>query len=252
MPGGPILLLHGQPGSARDWDPVIGALGSKADAIAIDRPGWDGRTPPADLRGNAEAALVALDRAGVDGATVVGHSLGAGVAAWLAIAHPDRVRALVLVAPAANVEALEPVDRLLAAPVIGELAAAVTLGSIGLALAAPPLRRLITRAIGLDERYLASVGRESLAPAAWRAFVADQRAMVAGLPELDARLGEISAPATIVVGTADRVVPVAASRALSRQIPGARLVELERRGHLLPQRNADELAALIGAAAAAG
>ena len=251
MPGAPILLLHGQPGTARDWDPVIGALGGDAHAIAIDRPGWDGQTPPSDLAGNAEVALAALDRACADGATVVGHSFGAGVAAWLAIAHPDRVRALVLVAPAANLEALEPVDRLLAAPVVGELAAALAMGSIGLALAAPPLRRLITRIVGLDERYLVSVGRASLTPAAWRAFVADQRAMVADLPELNARLDEISAPVTIVVGTADRIVPIAAARALSRQIPGARLVELEHRGHLLPQRNTGELAALIRDAAGA-
>ena len=250
MPGGPILLLHGQPGSARDWDPVTAALGADAGAIAIDRPGWDGHTPPADLPGNADAALAALDRAGADGATVVGHSLGAAVAAWLAVAHPDRVRALMLVAPAANTEALEPVDRLLAAPVLGELAAAVGLGSIGLALAAPPLRRLITRTLALDERYLVSVGRGSLAPATWRAFASDQRAMVSELPALTARLGEISAPATIVVGTADRIVPVAASRALSRQIRGARLVELEHRGHLLPQRNAGQLAELIRSASA--
>ena len=242
-------MLHGQPGSARDWDPVIGALGAGSGAFAIDRPGWDRRSPPADLAGNAEVALAALDRSGVDRATVVGHSFGAGVAAWLAVARPDRVRALVLVAAAANSEALEPIDRLLAAPVAGELAAALGLGSIGLALAAPPLRRLVTRTTGLDERYLVSIGRGSLAPAAWCAFVADQRTMVAELPELEARLGKISAPATIVVGTADRIVPVAASRALSRQIHSARLVELPHRGHLLPQRNAGELATLISGAA---
>jgi pimeloyl-ACP methyl ester carboxylesterase len=246
----PILLLHGQPGSARDWDPVIAALGAGAAAIAIDRPGWDGRTPSADLAGNAEAALAALDRAHAHGATVVGHSLGAAVAAWLAVAYPHRIRALVLVAPAANVESLAPVDRLLAAPILGDVAAAVGLGSIGLALAARPLRRLIARSLALDERYLASVGRGSVAPAAWRAFTSDQRSMVSELPELTARLPEISTPATIVVGTSDRIVPVAACRALSRQIRGSRLVELERRGHLLPQRHAGELAALIRGAGA--
>jgi pimeloyl-ACP methyl ester carboxylesterase len=251
LPGAPILLLHGQPGSARDWDPVAAALGPDAAAIAIDRPGWDGRTPPADLEGNAEAALAALDRAGVYAATVVGHSLGAAAAAWLAVAHPDRVRSLVLVAPAANREAIEPVDRLLAAPLVGELAAALGLGLIGVALAAPQVRRLITRWLALDERYLVSVGRGSLAPATWRAFTSDQRAMLSGLPELTARLSAISVPATIVVGTADRIVPVAASRALSREIPGARLVEFERGGHLLPQRNASELAELIRGASAA-
>jgi pimeloyl-ACP methyl ester carboxylesterase len=75
--------------------------------------------------------------------------------------------------------------------------------------------------------------------------------MLSGLPELTARLRAISVSATIVVGTADRIVPVAAARALSREIPGARLVEFERGGHLLPQRNASELAELIRGASAA-
>ena len=105
LPGGPILLLHGQPGSARDWDPVIGALGADAHAIAIDRPGWDGQTPPSDLAGNAEVALAALDRACADGATWSGTaSARAWRPGWPSL-HPDRVRALVLVAPAANLEA---------------------------------------------------------------------------------------------------------------------------------------------------
>ena len=48
--------------------------------VAIDRPGWDGRSVPADLTGNARAALAALDNRGIDRATIVGHSLGAAVA----------------------------------------------------------------------------------------------------------------------------------------------------------------------------
>jgi pimeloyl-ACP methyl ester carboxylesterase len=67
---------------------------------------------------------------------------------------------------------------------------------------------------------------------------------------LEARLGEVQAPTTIMAGTADRVVPIEAARALASQIPGAELVEVKRRGHLLPQRSARELARLIEAASA--
>src|SRR5205807_9865975 len=97
----PILLLHGQPGTARDWDRVRDAIGTRAETIAIDRPGWDGDRPPADLAGNAQAALDALDAAGAERAVVVGHSFGGAVAAWVAATHRERVRALVLVAPSA-------------------------------------------------------------------------------------------------------------------------------------------------------
>jgi pimeloyl-ACP methyl ester carboxylesterase len=53
--GDPILLLHGQPGSARDWDGVVERVGSRATVLAIDRPGWDRRTRAAGLDGNADA-----------------------------------------------------------------------------------------------------------------------------------------------------------------------------------------------------
>ena len=32
----PILLLHGQPGSASDWDRVRAAIGTRAQTIAIE------------------------------------------------------------------------------------------------------------------------------------------------------------------------------------------------------------------------
>ena len=45
----PVLLLHGQPGGAGDWDHVIAALDRQVRAIAIDRPGWDGQSRALDL-----------------------------------------------------------------------------------------------------------------------------------------------------------------------------------------------------------
>src|SRR5436305_10189633 len=102
MPSHPVLLLHGQPGRAQDWDAVRSAVAGRAHCVAINRPGWDRETRPVDLAANAEAALTALDAAGLKQVTVVGHSLGGAVAAWLAAEHPERVGALVLAAPSAN------------------------------------------------------------------------------------------------------------------------------------------------------
>src|ERR1019366_8324852 len=39
---GPVLMLHGQPGGARDWERVIAALGPDTPAMPINRPGWGG------------------------------------------------------------------------------------------------------------------------------------------------------------------------------------------------------------------
>ena len=245
----PVLLFHGQPGGARDWDRVRAAIGARTMTIAIDRPGWDGHGAPRDLRGNAESALAALDARGLSRATVVGHSLGGAVAAWLAAVHPERVGALVLVAPSANVASLYRLDRLLAMPVLGHVAAGVTLSSLGLALTSGALRRRASRLMSLDDRYLRSAGRVMLAPAAWRAYAFEQRMLVRELPSLEARLGQISVPTTVVAGTGDRIVPAASARQLAGQIRGAELVLLGHAGHLIPQQHPQPLAELIVAAA---
>jgi pimeloyl-ACP methyl ester carboxylesterase len=231
-----VLLLHGQPGGAADWDGVVARLAGHADPLAIDRPGWDGRHRACDLAGNGRAALTALDAHRVARATVVGHSLGGAIAAWLAVHHPDRVSGLVLVAPAANLRALDALDRWLAAPVLAELAAAAAMGGLGLALSIERLRTRLAAAAGVSGGYLLRTRRALLGPAAWRSYAIEQRALVHDLPALDPGLETIAAPTTILAGDRDRVVSPDAARRLAEQIPRARLVFREGAGHLLPQR----------------
>lgn len=241
----PILLLHGQPGSARDWDLVRAAIGDRAEVVVFDRPGWDGRSAALDLAGNARAALAALGAVGAKRATVVGHSFGGAIAAWLGAEHPERVAALVLAAPCANAASLNRVDLLLARPVIGPAVGAAALATLGTALVATPTRDRISAALRLDDAYLRASGRALLSPAAWRAFATEQRTLIAELPSLEARLGQISAPTTIVTGTADRIVPPVSARVLAAQIGEVEVVEIEGASHLLPQQQSAPLAEII-------
>lgn len=248
-PGDPVLLLHGQPGSSRDWGGVREAIGDRAATIAFDRPGWDGRTAPTDLAGNAEAALSVLDARGAERATVVGHSMGGAVAAWLAAERPERVGALVLAAPSANAASLNRADRLLARPLVGPILGATALAVLGAALTAPVLRDRIGAGLGLDGRYLEASGWTLLRPRAWHAFAVEQRTLIDELPALERRLGRISASTTIVAGTADRIVPPISARLLGARITGAEVIELEGASHLLPQQHGERLAEIILAAA---
>ena len=240
-----VLLLHGQPGGARDWNRVVAQLGERVDAIAVDRPGWDGRSQPLDLAGNAQAALAVLDARGIERATIVGHSLGGAVAAWLAVEAPERVAALVLAAPAANRASLEWFDRWLTFPVAGPLTTAASLTGLGLALSIGPVRGWLARQARLDPGYLQAAGRSLLTGWARHAFSVEQQALIHEMPTLERRLPQITAPTWVVTGSADRVVPTRAPRALAAQIPDAQLVVLERAGHLLPQRHAQQLAETI-------
>jgi pimeloyl-ACP methyl ester carboxylesterase len=236
-----VVLLHGQPGSARDWDRVVAALEGGVQPIAVDRPGWDGRSPARDLPGNAQAVFDLLDTRGIERATLVGHSLGAAVAVWAALEHPERVAALVLAAPAANRASLATLDRWLALPVAGSLASAVSMTGLGLALSASPVRRRLVRGVQLDEAYLEASARILLSGWGRRAFTTEQRSLVRDLPVLEGRLSAVRAPTWIVTGAEDRIVSPGAARRLADQIPGARLVQLGNAGHLLPQLHAQRL-----------
>jgi pimeloyl-ACP methyl ester carboxylesterase len=224
---------------------VLAALPADVQAIAVDRPGWDGRSRATDLAGNAASAIGMLDAHGVDRAVVVGHSFGGAVAAWLAVHHPDRVEALVLAAPSANGRSLERLDYLLAAPLAGPVLSAILLAGAGLAVGSPLVRRTLAARLDVDETYLRAGARQLTKPASWRAFVVEQRALVNDLPVLEAQLSRITAPTVIVAGEADRIVPAGAARALAEQIPGAELQLLPRAGHLLLHRHADRLAEII-------
>jgi pimeloyl-ACP methyl ester carboxylesterase len=246
-----VLLLHGQPGSARDWDGVVRALPAGVRALAIDRPGWDGRSGASELNGNARAALAALDDAGAGAAVIAGHSFGAAVAAWLAAFWPGRVSGLVLIAPAANQASLSPLDRWLALPLLGLASGSAALAGVGVALSSRRVRRLAARGLAIEERALRASGAALRRPRTWRAFAVEQRGLLAELPRLEAELHRITAPTSIVIGTADRIVAPESARLLARQIPHARLVEVRSGSHLLPHQHPRRLAAEIAAVALA-
>ena len=117
------MLLHGQPGSASDWQLVTDRLPEPLDVVALDRPGYGTSRQPAGGFGyGARAVLAELDARGIERTVLVGHSYGGGVALAVAQQAPERVEALVLLA-SVGPGCLTGWDRLLAAPVTGEACA---------------------------------------------------------------------------------------------------------------------------------
>lgn len=206
--GPAVLLLHGQPGSARDWAGVERRLTDNR-LLVPDRPGYGASPGPAlGPLDSAEALAVEL-KARVSGpVTVVGHSYGGAVGVALAERYPEQVSALVLLAPAVTPACIGYLDRVLAAPWVGD----------GLAWAA----------VGI----LGRVARRRR-DWSWRSFVTEQRALLEEVGYLSAGLESISVPSVVVSGAHDRVVPSRATAEVVFRIPGAELIEIARAGHLL-------------------
>src|SRR5215831_4352076 len=101
----PVVLLHGASGNLEDQRLTLGhALAARRRVILVDRPGHGFSDRPggkADASPGRQAALIAqaLARLGVGRAIIVGHSWAGALAAALALDFPERVAALVLLAP---------------------------------------------------------------------------------------------------------------------------------------------------------
>jgi pimeloyl-ACP methyl ester carboxylesterase len=108
-----VLAIHGITANSQAWLAVARALGPQASLIAVDLRGRGAsRALPAPYGIAAHAAdmLAVLDELELEQAVVVGHSLGAYIAAALAVEHPERVRALVLVDGGLKIPGTEGVD----------------------------------------------------------------------------------------------------------------------------------------------
>lgn len=98
-----VLLIHGLDGCWQNWLETIPHLARSRRVIAVDLPGFGHSPMPASrvaVPAYAATVLELLDARGVAQAALIGNSLGGLIAIEAALADPDRVERLVLVAPA--------------------------------------------------------------------------------------------------------------------------------------------------------
>ncbi len=244
-----VVLLHGQPGSRSDWQQLVGLLPASLRVLALDRPGYGASPYPAgDFAHNARAVLAELDAAGIERAVLVGHSYGGGVALSVASLAPSRVEALVLLA-SVGPGCLTGWDRLLAAPVAGEVCAVTAwwltpwLARARLAVISRRRHRPLSASEYVNWHIWASARYDS--GALWRTFLTEQRALVGDLAAITASLPAVRQPVLLLADPQDTLVPVEATYQLAAALPDARVELVHNIGHHLPLRGAAETAARI-------
>jgi pimeloyl-ACP methyl ester carboxylesterase len=223
--GEPLVLLHPGIGDLRVWDAVWGPLTASFRVIRYDVRGYGG-SPPATQSYDWIGDLVAvLDHFGVESAHLCGNSNGGATALGLAVAWPQRVRSLVLLAPGISGFDYPP------EPELEERAREV--GATG------DQEVMIDFLLDL----WCSAGREPFVREMVEASATiddEASAFFQPLPEVFDRLGEVTAPTVVMVGDRDPVSMIAGCEAAAERIPGARFLRLAGVDHL-PQLRVPDL-----------
>jgi pimeloyl-ACP methyl ester carboxylesterase len=237
--GAPILCIHGAGSSALVWADAVEKLAGVGRVIAYDRRGCSRseRPEPYERTGvveHADDAAALLDALRAAPAVIVGRSYGGTVAIDLALRHPDRVRALVLLEPDASREL---------APAAARWVDALT----------DRLRQVAARD-GVEAVAEALIG-EVAGEDAWRSFPDEVRRTLAGngpalLAELAgewwleadvAALATIQQPALVIMATDSPPEFHQAPEALAEALPAARLSRVGG-GHLIDPASPEVIA----------
>jgi pyruvate dehydrogenase E2 component (dihydrolipoamide acetyltransferase) len=219
-----VLLLPGFGSDLSTFARLLPSLARTHRVRAVNLRGVGLSDAPGDGPLDLETFVADAAALAGDGAHVVGASLGAAVALRLALAHPGRVRSLVLLTPA-----LVPGGRLRAVVASWErLAARLSPEDLGHALV-PWL--FSSRFLENDSRRERAV--QGFAEAAVRVPADTVRRMAAGLHAFAGfsrqELARVIAPTLVVEAEEDLLTPPA--EALVGAIPGARRVRIAGSGH---------------------
>jgi len=230
-----LVLVHGTAATRQQWSPLTTAVAYRFTVVAPDLSGSGDTVDhggPLTLADLAHEVLAAADDAGLDAFHLVGHSLGAAVAAHLAATRPDRVRSLALHAGWVRTDT--------------RFTAELTLW----------LRMLSTDAEQGTAHFAEMLPLMAFGPRYWAATTAEANAaLVAELAkfvppgaarqvevdltvDLRGLLGRITAPTLVLASAHDRIIGPDQQQALLAGIPDARYAELDA-GHGAPAEDPD-------------
>lgn len=236
--GPPVVLIHGLGGAMWHWERQQDALAAGHRVITLDLLG-SGFSDKPDLDYTPDEMLASfrgfMDALAIPRASLVGNSMGAGLAVAMALAHPERVDRLVLIAGFPD-----RVRERLTSPLFQRAVDSrvpIWLAQIGNWFAGRGTTRHILEEIVYDPSLITPlvVERSYRNRQEW-GFLAPTLTMTRNLSLWEEgfakRLGEVRHPTLILWGAEDRLFPPQVGRDLQAMIAGSRLEIVPQAGHL--------------------
>ena len=233
--GSHLVLLHGFTQTSVSWEPVTERLLPGHQVTTVDLPGHGASTETgADL---ADTARLVVESTGPS--VLVGYSMGGRVALRVALDHPQRVRALVLIGATAGID--DPGERAERRHRDEVLARNIETDGTGPFvrrwMQGPLFRHLVPRADDLEAR-LAN-------PAAGLAESLRRSGTGTMDPPWWNELARISAPVLVMAGTEDPKFTALGHRMVDAIGPSARFAPVAGAGHAAHLEQPSAVAALI-------
>ena len=235
--GPAMVLVHGFGGQTYSFRRLMPLIEREHRVIAVDLKGfgYSERDAGAGLSHTDQVAMLKslLAKLGVERATFVGHSMGGAIVQRFAATHPEMVDALVLVASATGEERFARPPLFLLRPILPILARIAA-------------SRLLMMAYYDPATLTDDVRAEYNRPARIKGSMAGLLALMgdAGRDEpIDA--SRIRMPVLLLNAADDRAVRLSDAQRIRERIPAARLVVLDRAGHMLLEERPEECARAI-------
>ena len=240
--GPPLVLLHGFGASRFTFRLWVDELARTHTVHLVDLFGHGSAPLPRDERygpvEQAEAVTRWLRAADLRHTVLVGHSLGGGVALLVALnliqsGEIDRVAAIVSVAGPAYLQAMPTYIGLSRIPALGRIVLRLT----GVErVVRHVLEHVVFDRDSVTDALVSGYADPFRRPAGRRALIQTAKQIVPpGLDELVTRLPSLDLPVLLLWGRHDPVIPLWVGERLENELPDARLVVLERCGHLAPE-----------------
>lgn len=215
--GQTVLCLHGIGSAARSFDPLVARLPTDWRVVCWEAPGYAGSTPLGAAwpvaSDYAERLHYIAERLELDQPRLIGHSLGALIAAAFAVRYPEKLSRLVLMSCALGHGA--PVGGPLSEAAQARLTDLELMGAETFALRrAPGLVHEPERHPVIVQQVYQNMRRVELGGYG-------QAARMLSSGRLLDDVAQLRVPTSVLVGAHDTITPIAANRAVYRTIPEA-------------------------------